>query len=90
MTTRQALADFVRWSKQKYPGAKRTILIINDHGSGWELDKDGKQDAPTRAILFDDNTNMSYLTADLRHRLHPLPGHRCLRPLSAEGRHKAR
>ena len=63
VTTRQALADFVRWSKQKYPGAKRTILIINDHGSGWELDKDGKQDAPTRAILFDDNTNMSYLTA---------------------------
>lgn len=63
VTTREALADFIRWSKQKYPEAKRTILIINDHGSGWELDKDGKQDATTRAILFDDNTSMSFLTA---------------------------
>lgn len=63
MTTSEALADFITWSKQKYPGAKHTILILNDHGSGWDLDRDGAKDVATRAILFDDNTSDGFLSA---------------------------
>src|SRR3954454_14196756 len=31
-----ALADFVRWARHEYP-AKRTMLILWDHGQGWRL-----------------------------------------------------
>lgn len=54
MSRSDALADFITWSMKQHPNAKRTVLIINDHGSGWQLTNDGKQD--TRAILQDDNT----------------------------------
>lgn len=54
MSKSDALADFITWSMKQHPNAKRTILILNDHGSGWELTNDGKQG--TRAILQDDNT----------------------------------
>lgn len=54
MSRSDALADFITWSMKQHPNAKRTILILNDHGSGWELTNDGKQG--TRAILQDDNT----------------------------------
>ncbi len=54
MTKSDALADFITWSMKKHPNAKRTVLILSDHGSGWQLEWDGLQD--TRAILQDDNT----------------------------------
>lgn len=50
-----ALADFITWSMKKHPNAKRTILILSNHGSGWQLEKDNK--VTTRAIMQDDNTN---------------------------------
>lgn len=50
-----ALADFITWSMKKHPNAKRTILILNNHGSGWQLELDNK--VTTRAIMQDDNTN---------------------------------
>ncbi len=54
MTKSDALADFITWSMKQHPNAKRTVLILSDHGSGWQLRWDGMQD--TRAILQDDNT----------------------------------
>ncbi len=54
MTKSDALADFITWSMKQHPNAKRTVLILSDHGSGWQLRWDGLQD--TRAILQDDNT----------------------------------
>lgn len=61
MAKSDALADFISWSMKKHPNAKRTILIISGHGSGWQLARDGKQDSRankqiSRAILQDDNT----------------------------------
>lgn len=61
MTSAENLADFIRWSKSKYPGAKRTILVLSDHGSGWNIHRDGMRG--TRAILFDDNLKDKYLSA---------------------------
>lgn len=54
MSCSEGLADFVKWSKLKYPDAKRTILIITSHGNGWNFVYDGKKD--TRSIISDDNT----------------------------------
>lgn len=56
MAKGDALADFITWSMKKHPSAKRTILVLNDHGSGWQIKNDGKPDY-TRAILQDDNTD---------------------------------
>lgn len=53
MTCSEGLTDFITWSKQKYPNAKHTILILNDHGNGWNFVYDGKKD--TRSIISDDN-----------------------------------
>lgn len=59
MTRSEALADFIKWSKEKYPKAKRTILVLSNHGGGWNIHTDGK----TRAILYDDNVKDAHLTA---------------------------
>lgn len=61
MTSPESLADFIKWSKSKYPGAKRAILVLSDHGSGWNINCDGMRG--TRAILFDDNLKDASLTA---------------------------
>lgn len=60
MTNSEALADFIKWSKAKYPNAKRTILILSDHGGAWSLGDDGKPD--TRAMLRDDNCDNDLLS----------------------------
>ena len=60
MTNSEALADFIKWSKAKYPNAKRTILILSDHGGAWSLGDDGKAD--TRAMLRDDNCDNELLS----------------------------
>lgn len=60
MSCAEGLTDFIKWSKSKYPDAKRTILVISDHGGGWDLGDDGKVD--TRAILFDDNLDSKSLS----------------------------
>ncbi len=61
MSCEEGLADFIKWSKSKYPDTKRTLLIIADHGGGWDIVQDGK--GSTRAILFDDNLDYKSLTA---------------------------
>lgn len=53
MPSSEALTDFIKWSKGEYPNAKHTILIITDHGNGWNFVYDGQKD--TRSILSDDN-----------------------------------
>lgn len=54
MTCSDSLAAFIKWSKEKYPKAKRTILVMAGHGRGWTLSEDAKVD--TRAILPDNDT----------------------------------
>lgn len=44
------LADFVKWAKKTYP-AKKYMLIVWNHGSGWEKSKGGKA---TKGISYDE------------------------------------
>ncbi len=48
----QVLADFVVWAMDEYP-AKRTALILWDHGDGWRTD--GGDHAPVKAFSNDDS-----------------------------------
>jgi hypothetical protein len=45
--------DFVKWAKKNYP-ARRYMLVLWDHGSGWMDPKKAKGDA--KGISFDDET----------------------------------
>ena len=58
-TDPDALADFIRWSAELHP-ADKYILIIADHGGGWNIITDG---VATKAILFDDNRNREGFSA---------------------------
>ncbi len=66
MSNGESLAEFINWSKKTYPNAKRTILVISDHGNGWRL-VDGKAQLEsqnkTRCILVDDNIGNKSLKA---------------------------
>lgn len=66
MSSVENLAEFISWSKKKYPKAKRTILVITGHGNGWGL-ADGKaqfqSQSQSRVILPDDNLENKYLKA---------------------------
>lgn len=57
MTCGDSLTAFIKWSKSKYPKAKRTILVLAGHGRGWNLLEDAKAD--TRAIVLDKDTKTS-------------------------------
>lgn len=63
MSCAEGLGDFIKWSKEQYPNAKRTILVIGGHGLGWRLENDGLVDnnsGQSRALLFHDR-NLSEL-----------------------------
>jgi len=56
------LVDFARWAKKKYP-AKRYMLVIWNHGTGWKTDKrlpEGK------GISYDFDTNNHISTPELQ------------------------
>jgi len=61
------LVDFVKWTKNNYP-AKRYILVIWDHGSGWK----GKN--KTRGISYDEETNHYIKTTELKIALEKIGG----------------
>jgi len=54
MATDTELTYFINWSIRQYPKAKNLILILGNHGGGWNLKSDGKQDY-TKSIESDDN-----------------------------------
>ena len=58
----RALADFGKWAKQAYP-AKRYMLIIENHGSGWE--KDLRTRRADRGISYDDQSGNHINTPQL-------------------------
>ena len=55
------LADFVKWTKDKYP-AKRYMLIIGSHGSGWRKDNSV---VANKGISYDDETDNNIDTPQL-------------------------
>lgn len=67
MSCADGLGDFIKWSKEQYPDAKHTILVIGGHGLGWRLENDGLVDSnsgQSRSLLIrDDNlTEVDSLT----------------------------
>lgn len=57
MSCADGLGDFIKWSKEQYPDAKRTILVIGGHGLGWRLENDGLVDSnsgQSRSLLYND------------------------------------
>jgi len=56
------LVDFVKWAQAKAP-AQRYMLIVWNHGSGWNLQRSG--DFSTRGISYDDETGHHLSTPDL-------------------------
>ncbi|MEF3280479.1 MAG: hypothetical protein K6357_05885 [Elusimicrobiota bacterium] len=55
--------DFVKWTKKKFP-AKRYMLILWDHGTGW-LDPKKKEEAANKGISFDDETGNYIATEEI-------------------------
>ena len=53
--------DFVNWSKATYP-AKKYMLIIRNHGSGWDK---SVRSAMDRGISYDDETNHHITTPQM-------------------------
>ena len=58
----RSLADFGKWAKQAYP-AKRYMLIIENHGSGWE--KDVRHGRADRGISYDEQSGSHINTPQL-------------------------
>ena len=56
------LVDFVKWAQTNAP-AQRYMLIVWNHGSGWNIQRSG--DFSTRGISYDDETGHHITTADL-------------------------
>lgn len=64
MSCKEALAGFIKWSKEKYPKAKHKILVVSNHGGAWSMVWDGMKD--TRAVLNDDNLKDPDLPSDYK------------------------
>lgn len=61
MNASEALTSFINWCITQHP-AEKYMLIIGDHGGGWEFAPDGVAEQ-TRSALMDDNIEKSILTA---------------------------
>lgn len=59
------LVDFAKWAITKYP-AKRYVLIVWNHGSGWEKGGDITQLLIEKGISYDDETRNHITTPQLR------------------------
>lgn len=59
------LVDFTNWSKKNYP-AKKYVLIVWNHGSGWDKGRDMMQVLNEKGISYDDETNNHITTQQLR------------------------
>ncbi|MCX5785064.1 MAG: clostripain-related cysteine peptidase [Elusimicrobia bacterium] len=57
----KSVVDFGKWAKQKYP-AKKYMLIVWNHGSGWEK---GIRRPISKGISYDDETNNHINTPQL-------------------------
>ncbi len=67
------LADFANWVKKNYP-AKKYVLIVWNHGSGWEKGGDITQLLIEKGISYDDETRNHISTPQLRMALEKIGG----------------
>lgn len=57
----KSVIDFGKWAKEKYP-AKKYMMIVWNHGSGWEK---GLRSSIDKGISYDDETNNHITTPQL-------------------------
>jgi hypothetical protein len=67
------LVDFVKWTKERYP-AKKYVLVIWNHGSGWNKGGDISALLNEKGISYDDETNNHITTPQLRMALEKIGG----------------
>jgi hypothetical protein len=53
------LSDFIQWGQKSYP-AKKTMLIMWDHGGGWRSE-DATNFGVTKGVCWDDSNGNDYL-----------------------------
>ncbi|MGC9070417.1 MAG: clostripain-related cysteine peptidase [Elusimicrobiales bacterium] len=67
------LSDFANWVKKNYP-AKRYVLIVWNHGSGWNKGGDISELLIEKGISYDDETKNHITTPQLRMALERIGG----------------
>ena len=69
LTCPDSLTNFINWAAKAYP-AKKYMLIVNDHGGGYQPQDELPEAAPTttRGLLYDDGNNDRHFTAKTFHR----------------------
>ncbi|MEF3279587.1 MAG: hypothetical protein K6357_01275 [Elusimicrobiota bacterium] len=67
------LVDFINWAKTKYP-AKKYVLIVWNHGSGWDKGADIMEILTNKGISYDDETGNHMSTPQLRMALEKVGG----------------
>jgi len=63
MASPRTITDFLVWAKENYP-ADRTVLVLWNHGNGWDQGDGPSQAAPavvTRSLLYDDDNGSKFL-----------------------------
>ena len=67
------MVDFVKWTKERYP-AKKYVLVVWNHGSGWNKGGDISLLLNEKGISYDDETHNHITTAQLRMALDKIGG----------------
>ena len=69
ITCPDSLTHFINWAAKAYP-AKKYMLVVNDHGGGYQPDDELPETTPaaTRGLLYDDGNNDKHFTAKTFHR----------------------
>jgi hypothetical protein len=67
------MVDFVKWTKERYP-AKKYVLVVWNHGSGWNKGGDVSSLLREKGISYDDETNNHITTPQLRMALEKIGG----------------
>ena len=67
------MVDFVKWTKERYP-AKKYVLVVWNHGSGWNKGGDISYLLNEKGISYDDETNNHITTPQLRMALEKIGG----------------
>ena len=68
-TCPDSLTNFINWAAKTYP-AKKYMLIVNDHGGGYQPNGELPESTPatTRGLLYDDGYENKHFTAKTFHR----------------------
>ena len=75
MASSQTLTDFLSWAKGAYP-ADRTVLVLWDHGNGWDQGDGPSSPASKIRSMFNDQDNGDQ---------HFLPNHQIKKAIMASG-----